>query len=430
MIFSKNKIFEILSMNKEKINDFFIIDEKTLEYSRNIFNFRIKEEYNEWEKNFKFLKENIKYYNLFKNKDDFNIENENFKKIFDNLISKYLSLEKGKSESTRKSGGIILENLMSNFENFIGGSADLAESNCVINKFSKIIHKDDYSGNYIHFGIREHAASAICNGIACYNQNYIPFFSTFLIFSDYAKPGIRLSALMKLQIFIILTHDSIFLGEDGPTHQPIEQIGSLRLIPNLLVFRPADFFESMISYQIALLKKSNPSVFSLSRQNLPQTKDIGSLNDQKYLDFSNFKNGAYEIFNIGLEHEKKIIIFASGSEVSTAIEVAQKLYIKNNILNIKVISVFCLNLFFQSNNIVLESIIENNNSNIISRVIIEASNCNLWYKHINKDVLFIGTGDRFGLSAKESDIRNFFELNPEKICQKIFKFIEDVQKNL
>ena len=166
--------------------------------------------------------------------------------------------------ATRKSSEMFL-NIVSKLPNLIGGSADLAGSNNTKTKNHKIIKSNDFSGNYIHYGVREHAMCGIMNGIALHG-NLIPYGGTFLIFSDYCKPSIRLAAMMKQRVIYVLTHDSIGLGEDGPTHQPVEQLTSLRSIPNLNVFRPSDLIETFECWQLALESKKTPSVIALTRQ--------------------------------------------------------------------------------------------------------------------------------------------------------------------
>ena len=193
---------------------------------------------------------------------------------FANLNSLNKSIEKIKNDylkdlnalATRKSSEMFL-NISAKLPNLIGGSADLAGSNNTKTKDHKIIKPGDFSGNYIHYGVREHAMCGIMNGIALHS-NFIPYGGTFLIFSDYCKPSIRLAAMMKQRVIYVFTHDSIGLGEDGPTHQPVEQLTSLRSIPNLNVFRPSDTIETFECWQLALESKNSPSVIALTRQGI------------------------------------------------------------------------------------------------------------------------------------------------------------------
>ena len=187
----------------------------------------------------------------------------------ENLIekekTKYFDLKP--SLATRQCSMAAIESISTVLPQLIGGSADLSGSNNTKTKNSKIINSKNFIGNYIHYGVREHGMSAVMNGLALYG-GLIPYGGTFLIFSDYNKPSIRLSALMGLRVIYIFSHDSIGLGEDGPTHQPIEQLNALRAIPNLNVFRPADINETLECWEIALKNKNTPSVIALSRQKL------------------------------------------------------------------------------------------------------------------------------------------------------------------
>ena len=224
-----------------------------------------------------------------------------YKKIFSNfknLDSLKSSIEKAKTDylkdlkplATRKSSEIFLD-IVAKLPNMIGGSADLAGSNNTKTKYHKIIKPGNFSGNYIHYGVREHAMCGIMNGIALHS-NLIPYGGTFLIFSDYCKPSIRLAAMMKQRVIYVFTHDSIGLGEDGPTHQPIEQLASLRSIPNLNVFRPSDTIETFECWQLALESKSTPSVIALTRQGIDPVRLKDTSKNETSL-------GAYEILRTG-----------------------------------------------------------------------------------------------------------------------------------
>ena len=274
---------------------------------------------NAWSKIYK--KKKVKINNLLKN---------NFTKIL--KTEKQNTIKELKSLATRKSSELTLNALTSVANNLIGGSADLAGSNNTKTKHHKIVKPSEFSGNYIHYGVREHAMSGIMNGLALHSS-FIPYGGTFLIFSDYCKPSIRLSALMEQRVIYVMTHDSIGLGEDGPTHQPIEQLSGLRSIPNLNVFRPADRMETIECWEHALKSSKTPSVLSLTRQNLePIRKKISNTNKCSL--------GAYEV----LRTNKKIhlTILASGSEVNLAIETSHKLA-KDKIYS-KVISMPCQDL--------------------------------------------------------------------------------------
>ena len=327
------------------------------------------------------------------------------------LIDKsiYLEIEKVKSEylkslepmATRKCSEKFLE-IISKVPNIIGGSADLAGSNNTKTKNHKIIKPRNFSGNYIHYGVREHAMCGVMNGISLHSD-LIPYGGTFLIFSDYCKPSIRLAAMMKQRLVYVFTHDSIGLGEDGPTHQPIEQLTSLRSIPNLNVFRPSDMIETFECWELALENNNTPSVIALTRQKInPVRKQKSSKNLSS--------NGAYEILRTN--DKIKLTILSSGSETSLACEISHKLAIEN--IYTKVISMPCQELFDQQNQDYQKKILQETDL-VVS---IEASETNFWKKYTGKDGLNFGI-DTFGKSAPYKEIYNNFELNIESITKKI-----------
>jgi transketolase len=303
--------------------------------------------------------------------------------------------------ATRKCSEKFLE-IIAKVPNLIGGSADLAGSNNTKTKNHKIIKPNDFSGNYIHYGVREHAMCGIMNGIALHS-GLIPYGGTFLIFSDYCKPSIRLSAMMKQKVIYVFTHDSIGLGEDGPTHQPIEQLTSLRSIPNLNVFRPSDLIETFECWQLALESKSSPSVLALTRQGM---KPIRVENSSK--NKSSF--GAYEVLRTG--ENINLTIISSGSETSLASDICHKLATEN--IYSKVISMPCQELFDQQD--------EDYKNKILSEteliVSIEASETNYWKKYTGINGLNFGIDD-FGKSAPYKEIYDHFNLNSESIIKKI-----------
>ena len=336
------------------------------------------------------------------------------KKIFStNIISKSIknTIEKSKrnfikdpkSLATRKSSEMFL-NIVSNIPNLIGGSADLAGSNNTKTKNHKIIKPGNFSGNYIHYGVREHAMCGIMNGISLHS-NLIPYGGTFLIFSDYCKPSIRLAAMMKQRVIYIFTHDSIGLGEDGPTHQPIEQLTSLRSIPNLNVLRPADLVETFECWEIALTNRQTPSVIALTRQNV-------NLLRTKYQNHNKSLNGAYEILRTN--KNIKVTILSSGSETELACNISHKLATEK--IYSKVISMPCQELFDKQN--------VNYKNKILSEtkltVSIEASETGFWRKYTGKNGLNFGIDD-FGKSAPYKEIYDHFSLNEKKIIEKIKK---------
>lgn len=214
-------------------------------------------------------------------------------------------------KATRASSGDALNYVKDLLPNLFGGSADLGPSNKSVMKGEEYFSKNNPLGRNFHFGVREHAMAAICNGIALHG-GLIPYCATFLIFSDYLKPAARLSALMGLRVIYILTHDSIGVGEDGPTHQPIEQLLMLRSIPNMTVFRPADCLETAASWEAALSNKKGPTAICLTRQKL---KPVNSNKE-------NAKRGAYPVID---EKDPDIILLATGSEVNLCVEAAKEL---------------------------------------------------------------------------------------------------------
>jgi transketolase len=343
---------------------------------------------NAWSKIYK--KKKVKINNLLKN---------NFTQILQ--TEKQNTIKELKSLATRKSSELTLNALTSVANNLIGGSADLAGSNNTKTKHHKIVKPGEFNGNYIHYGVREHAMSGIMNGLALHS-NFIPYGGTFLIFSDYCKPSIRLSALMEQRVIYVMTHDSIGLGEDGPTHQPIEQLSGLRSIPNLNIFRPADRMETIECWEHALKSSKTPSVLSLTRQNLePIRKKVSNTNKCSL--------GAYEV----LRTNKKIhlTILASGSEVGLAIETSHKLA-KDKIYS-KVISVPCQDLFDKQSNSYQQKII--NETKI--KISIEAASTDCWKKYIGRDGLSFGI-DTFGKSAPYKEIFKHFGLTSANIANK------------
>jgi len=333
-------------------------------------------------------------------------------KILKNNFSKVLKSEKLdaiknlKSLATRKSSELTLNALTRVNNTLIGGSADLAGSNNTKTKYHKITKPGDFNSDYIHYGVREHAMSGIMNGLALHSK-FIPYGGTFLIFSDYCKPSIRLSALMEQRVIYVMTHDSIGLGEDGPTHQPIEQLSGLRSIPNLNIFRPADRMETIECWEQALKNSKTPSILSLTRQNLDPIRI-------KYSRVNKCSFGAYEV----LRSNKKInlTILASGSEVNLAIKISHKLA-KDKIYS-KVISVPCQDLFdLQPNNYKQKILNETK-----MKISIEAASTDCWKKYIGSNGLTFGI-DTFGKSAPFKEIYKHFGLTVENITNKSKKLI-------
>ena len=330
------------------------------------------------------------------------INNRSIKSL-NNLIEKTKSdyLKSSKPLATRKSSEMFLD-IVSKLPNLIGGSADLAGSNNTKTKNHKIIAPGNFSGNYIHYGVREHAMCGIMNGIALHSD-LIPYGGTFLIFSDYCKPSIRLAAMMKQKVIYVFTHDSIGLGEDGPTHQPIEQLTSLRSIPNLNVFRPADLIETFECWQLAIENKNSPSVIALTRQ---EVKPVRNKNSSK----NESSAGGYEILRNG--EKIKLTIISSGSETNLSCDISHKLATEG--IYSKVISMPCQELFDQQNKDYKNKIL-NETELVIS---IEASETNYWKKYTGVNGLNFGIDD-FGKSAPFNEIYDHFNLNSDSIIKKI-----------
>ncbi len=359
-----------------------------------------KELLSEWRKIGERASQKTKKNESKKNKIFINNKNlDSLKNRIKKIKSEYL--KNPKPLATRKSSEMFLD-IAVKMPNLIGGSADLAGSNNTKTKDHRMIKPGNFSGNYIHYGVREHAMCGIMNGIALHS-NLIPYGGTFLIFSDYCKPSIRLAAMMKQKVIYVFTHDSIGLGEDGPTHQPIEQLSSLRSIPNLNVFRPSDLIETFECWQLAIESKHTPSVIALTRQSINPVRIIGtSKNESSY--------GAYEILRTG--DSISLTIIATGSETSLAVEVGHKLATDG--IYSKVISMPCHELFDQQS--------EGHKNKILSEtdlvVSIEASETDYWKKYTGKNGLNFGIND-FGKSAPHKQIYDYFGLNIENIIKKI-----------
>ncbi len=323
----------------------------------------------------------------------------NFNSVIDSL--KKQIYESTPNEATRSSFGRIMESLTKLMPELIGGSADLTGSNCTKYQHMQVINSSNYSGSYIHYGIREHAMAACMNGMALHG-GIIPYGGTFLVFSDYCRSSIRLSALMKQQVIYVMTHDSIGVGEDGPTHQPIEHLASLRAMPNLYVFRPSDAIETLECMIIALEKKDSPSLFALSRQNVNYVRkfNVRSENLSKF--------GAY----ILCESSGKLdaTIFATGSEVSIAVDAYKKL--QEIGIGTRIISMPCWKIFDEQDN-EYKSILLTNDS---IKVAIEAGSEVGWHKYIGLNGIFIGMKS-FGESAPYKVLYDHFKINVDYIVE-------------
>ncbi|MES5100904.1 transketolase [Agrobacterium sp. BA1120] len=299
--------------------------------------------------------------------------------------------------ATRKASEDALEVINGVLAETVGGSADLTPSNNTKTSQMKSITPTDFSGRYLHYGIREHGMAAAMNGIALHG-GLIPYAGGFMIFSDYCRPSIRLAALMGIRVVHVLTHDSIGVGEDGPTHQPVEQVAALRAIPNLLVFRPADETETAESWQIALHEKHRPSALALTRQNLaPARKEYEEKNLVSY--------GAYELVSAS---DAKVSIFASGSEVEIALKAAADLKVKG--ISTRVVSVPCFELFKEQPETYRKAIIGNSPV----KIGVEAAIRQGWDYFIGNDGAFVGMHS-FGASAPAKDLYKHFGITAEAV---------------
>lgn len=308
---------------------------------------------------------------------------------------KKLSAEKPKV-ATRKSSEMALEVINGVVLETIGGSADLTGSNNTITSQTKPITPGNYDGRFVHYGIREHGMAAAMNGMALHG-GIIPYSGTFMAFSDYCRPSMRLSSLMGIRVVYVMTHDSIGLGEDGPTHQPVEHLAALRAIPNHNVFRPADAVESAECWQIALESQKTPSTLALTRQNLPTVRSVHS-------DENKSAYGAYELATS--DGSAKVTIFATGSEVEIALKARDLLSAKG--IATRVVSVPCFELFEAQSASYKEAVI----GDAPVKIAIEAGLRLGWDRFIGVDGIFIGmTG--FGASAPIDDLYKHFGITAE-----------------
>ena len=342
-------------------------------------------------------------------KDDFNrLINGKLPKNLDKIIEeeKRKFFDSKPTIASRNSSALVLEAITNNLPELIGGSADLSGSNNTKTKYSTIIKPSNFKGNYIHYGVREHAMAGIMNGMALHG-GIIPFGGTFLIFLDYCKPSLRLSAFMGLKVIYIFSHDSIGLGEDGPTHQPIEHLVHLRAIPNLNVFRPADTIETLECWEIALKSSTNPSVIALSRQKLPfVTESFSKKNMSRF--------GAYEI--IKTKTVPEITLIASGSEVQIAIDAQKKL--GNININSKVVSMPCQELFDKQTREYREKIIDKESI----KISIEAGSIIGWEKYVGPNGISLGMKS-FGKSAPYKKVYEHFDLTSDNIVKSARKIL-------
>lgn len=291
--------------------------------------------------------------------------------------------EKSETIASRKASQNCIEFFAQHLPELLGGSADLAGSNLTKWSGSKPVTELDADGNYIYYGVREFGMAAIMNGLALYG-GFIPYGGTFLVFSDYARNAIRMSALMKQRVIYVMTHDSIGLGEDGPTHQPVEHVASLRLIPNLAVWRPCDAVETAVAWEMALSSQMQPSVLCLSRQTLPCQSYNPVL-------LGNIKRGGYILIDSELPPE--LIIIVTGSEVELAVQATRELSKQGKA--VRVVSMPCAELFDAQDACYREQVLP---PAITCRMAVEAGSTDYWYKYVGLGGVVIGM-DTFGESA-------------------------------
>lgn len=324
---------------------------------------------------------------------------DNWQLISDALLqSQYL---KKQSVATRKASQFCLDEYATHLPEMMGGSADLTESNCTNWKGMKVFTKETPEGQYLHYGVREFGMSAIMNGMALY-KGIIPFGGTFLTFSDYARNAIRLAAIMSQRVIFVYTHDSIGLGEDGPTHQPIEQLPSLRIMPNLSLWRPCDTVETAVAWRMAI-EHQGPTCLLFSRQNLPYQ-------ERSHQQLSMIQRGGYVLLECS-EGKPDAILIATGSEVSLAIEAAKQL--KAQEIYVRVVSMPSTDVFLKQDQKYRDDVLPDI---VAAKIVIEAAATNYWYQFVGSLGSIIGL-DSFGASAPAKDIYQHYGLTVERIIE-------------
>ncbi len=301
--------------------------------------------------------------------------------------------------ASRKASQNALEAFGALLPEFIGGSADLAPSNLTMWSGSKSLEASDFSGNYIHYGVREFGMTAIMNGIALHG-GFVPYGATFLMFMEYARNAMRMAALMKIQNIQVYTHDSIGLGEDGPTHQPVEQMASLRLTPNMSTWRPCDQVESAVAWKLAIERKDAPTALIFSRQNLAQQERTAE-------QVADIAKGAYILKDC--EGKPELILIATGSEVELAVEAAAQLTAEGK--KVRVVSMPSTDAFDKQDAAYREAVLP---SDVTARIAIEAGIADFWYKYVGFDGRIIGMTS-FGESAPAGELFKMFGFTTENV---------------
>jgi transketolase len=312
--------------------------------------------------------------------------------------------------ATRKASEMALAAINDSVAATIGGSADLTGSNNTKTKGMEALTAENYAGRYIYYGIREFGMAAAMNGMALHG-GVIPYGGTFLVFTDYARPAIRLSALQKARVVYVMTHDSIGLGEDGPTHQPIEHLQSLRAIPGLEVYRPADAVETAECWALAL-ESEKPGVLALTRQNVPPIRTEAAHENL-------CARGAYRVKAAGAA--RKLIFLATGSEVQVALGAAEALEAQG--IGADVVSMPCMERFDAQPESYREDILPDVSNREILRVSVEAGTTFGWERYTGLHGLRIGI-DRFGVSAPAKDAYEFFGLTPAAVMARVLDYME------
>lgn len=323
--------------------------------------------------------------------------------VIDSSVFDEISFKEGDTIATRVASGKVLNVLKDKFPQLIGGSADLASSTGTLLKGEDDFLAPSYSGRNIYFGVREHAMGAVLNGLAL-TGNIVPFGGTFLVFADYMRPAIRLAAMMKLRVLYVFSHDSFYVGEDGPTHQPIEHVASLRIIPNLTVIRPADAEDVKFAYQAAIENKNGPTALIMTRQNLPVL-------ERKENQASDLKKGAYFIKKAEGNNKPSVKIFASGSEVSLALDVAVSIA---DDFDTEVVNVASFELLQKADTAYQKEIKEKKDYHVV----IEAGIATGWEKISGCDAIFI-TKEDFGLSGPAAVLGEKFGFTKESVSRRI-----------
>ena len=333
-------------------------------------------------------------------------------KIDDSWLKPYLDqlLADLKPVATRRASEMALEAINAAIPATIGGSADLTGSNNTKTKWLEPLTADNYSGRYIYYGIREFGMSAAMNGMALHG-GVIPYGGTFLVFTDYARPAIRLSALQRARVIYVMTHDSIGLGEDGPTHQPIEHLQSLRAMPQIEVFRPADAVETAECWALALAS-DEPSILALTRQNLTPLRTEASSENL-------CARGGYRLK--AAENSRKVIIIATGSEVEIAMDAAERL--EQQGIGADVVSMPCTERFDAQGADYREDVLPDVSNREILRVSVEAGTTFGWERYTGLHGLRIGI-DRFGVSAPAKDAYDYFGLTSDKVAERVTDFMK------